>query len=1364
MARRTEGPAKLFRAAYVYSTNFDYKRNQLEMIGALMRPRLQPAALLLSLFLPSLASAAVTGYAVNSDGQPIAGAKVSLFAPEPLDARRARLLSATPQRAALATAESGTTGRFTIEAPKEAPAVVDVQVEARGFAPSLERMERDDDAGAIALTPAAEKRGTITAAGKPVTNATVIWSSGAEEVIAKTDAEGHYAVADPARWANHLIVIHPDFAIAEESFTPFEGGRPQLDRALNGGVAVAGRVVGEDGQTPVAKAEVAIGELRLATSGDDGTFSIAHAPAKWETITARTATLLGSRARTANGPITIRLGRATSIGGTVRNAKTQAVLAGAEVRLSRPVQMGRAEPLASALTDAKGNYTLPPVPPGTFTAFVFRPGFNSSPANFSGTAGQKLTKNLAASEEARVSGSVVDEEKRPVPGALITAGDVDGERPMFGGRNRVQHDAITAPDGRFVLRIQPEADLQVNAAKKGMPSAKSATLRLKEGERKSGIVLTIPHGVTLSGRVVDAGGKPLSGVAVSADQASGNNFGMMFRRIGGDGSRERDNSIRTSSDGTFSARVREGLYDVTFSREGLAPKQLRGQQINASAKPLEVTMEPGAEIAGRVTRGGVGVEGVSVNAMTEAAPAGAITASDGSFRITDLPPGPVMVNVRKPDAFIQVMRNVTAPARDLNIDLPMGGRITGRVFDKASHNPITSFQAGINTSRSGGGRVMVMPPQLRSFTSDDGSFVLENVPPGDTQLVVNAPGYTSGRVPGLTVEDGKTIAGVEVGLDTGTRLTGRVTSSEGQPIPGATVRQGDGGPMRTPEGMATTDANGEFALEAVEPGEKTFQISASGYLSESRTLTLSGRDARLDVQLSSGTKVSGIVVTEAGAPVADAQVYVRGVGGMGNTRSARSDANGAFQLGGLAPGHYTFVAERTPYAQATVRDFDISSGAPLRMVMASGSTISGHVFGLGPTELSHAVVVAAASGDDAVADVDSNGNFRIEGAPSGTVRVQAMTRTGIAGASRNSPTKSVEVAPGAVAQIDLEFRSDTIVRGRVTRNGAPLANAMVDFIPRAGDSSTRVRTQSDASGLYNATGLEDGAYRVAVVDLERFTPYSTTYDVRGSGTFDIDIKAVPVRGRVTDSATGEGLVEARVELRSASNAGDFMGMRAATTDVNGGFVLDSVSPGSYHIAASKSGYGSEVRDVTVGDTPADAGNLALATTDGITLRVVDARDGRALSAMYRAYDAQGRIADDSVGRMFGGGDGGALKIRVPAGTFRVVLQAQGFATRNVTLSSPSQQTIGLTPGGTLVIRSSSGTARTARLLDGNGQAYERSLFGDPPIHIEPSPAVTPVSNLAPGTYTLQVMDENGKILGSGTKVTIGEGQTTEVSL
>src|SRR5207237_9339121 len=99
-----------------------------------------------------------------------------------------------------------------------------------------------------------------------------------------------------------------------------------------------------------------------------------------------------------------------------------------------------------------------------------------------------------------------------------------------------------------------------------------------------------------------------------------------------------------------------------------------------------------------------------------------------------------------------------------------------------------------------------------------------------------------------------------------------------------------------------------------------------------------------------------------------------------------------------------------------------------------------------------------------------------------------------------------------------------------------------------------------------------------------------------------------------------------------------------------------------------------------------------------------------------AYDAEGRVADESMNRIFGDNGAAAQKLKVPAGTFRVVIQMPGrdYATRIVTLSSPSQQTIGLTPGGTLVIHSSNSAARRAQLLDASGLPYDRSPFGNPP--------------------------------------------------
>src|SRR5437763_4977608 len=169
-------------------------------------------------------------------------------------------------------------------------------------------------------------------------------------------------------------------------------------------------------------------------------------------------------------------------------------------------------------------------------------------------------------------------------------------------------------------------------------------------------------------------------------------------------------------------------------------------------------------------------------------------------------------------------------------------------------------------------------PMLKAFNSDDGAFTLENVKPGSTQVIVNAPGYTAGRASNIEVEEAKSAPDVTVELETGVKLTGKVTGPDGTPLAGVTVAQDQnmrgGRVMRFDGGAGTvaTDPNGEYTIEALEPGEKTFNYTRSGYVSESRTVNLTGKDVRSDVQMSSGLRVSGQVVTDSGVPVAEALV------------------------------------------------------------------------------------------------------------------------------------------------------------------------------------------------------------------------------------------------------------------------------------------------------------------------------------------------------------------------------------------------------------------------------------------------------------------------------------------------------------
>src|SRR2546423_4898383 len=97
------------------------------------------------------------------------------------------------------------------------------------------------------------------------------------------------------------------------------------------------------------------------------------------------------------------------------------------------------------------------------------------------------------------------------------------------------------------------------------------------------------------------------------------------------------------------------------------------------------------------------------------------------------------------------------------------------------------------------------------------------------------------------------------------------------------------------DGSGSTDPSGDYSIDSLEPGEKTFVFSRTGYVDETKTITLAGgKDNRLDVALGSGLRLGGVVVTEGGAPVAEATV--RAASAAGGFREARTDAGGAFTL------------------------------------------------------------------------------------------------------------------------------------------------------------------------------------------------------------------------------------------------------------------------------------------------------------------------------------------------------------------------------------------------------------------------------------------------------------------------------------
>jgi uncharacterized surface anchored protein len=470
---------------------------------------------------------------------------------------------------------------------------------------------------------------------------------------------------------------------------------------------------------------------------------------------------------------------------------------------------------------------------------------------------------------------------------------------------------------------------------------------------------------------------------------------------------------------------------------------------------------------------------------------------------------------------------------------------------------------------------------------------------------------------------------------------------------------------------------------------------------------------------------------------------------MDGGRQATSDASGAFTIEALAPGHYTFTAAKAGYAPGTLRDVDIATSGPVRVILKSGGVITGHVNGLTAQELEQTTVTASVSGGGggpfgggggASAPVDAGGNFRMEGAPSGTVRVSARTGAMFGGSSKSAAPKTVELEAGGTAQVDIDFKSSTVIAGRIMRNNLPIPNAQITFIPRGAKSQTVSSASSDSNGHYEVSGLDDGTYSVQVVDMARLSPFSTQFEVHGSDTFDITIKTVTVRGRVIDAGDSHPLNEATVDLRQSTGQSIFGGGGGAT-DADGRFTIENVAAGTYQITADKTGYGHDSRQITIGDSSPDEVQFQLAPSDGITIHAIDGRDRTPLTlSVLRVVDAQG-IELPSSGFFRGGSE--TVKLSLAPGVYRVTVVAQNYAPQTVSMSSPSQQTVSFSPGGTVVLHSKESSTRRARLIDAAGV-----IHGLNPISqgISPlPPGTTQINNIGAGHYTLQILDNTDRV-------------------
>lgn len=588
-------------------------------------------------------------------------------------------------------------------------------------------------------------------------------------------------------------------------------------------------------------------------------------------------------------------------------------------------------------------------------------------------------------------------------------------------------------------------------------------------------------------------------------------------------------STRTDARGTFRFTLKDaGPYTLRAEAAGLAGTT---RERVRPGSPLTVTLAPGLSVQGTVRDGGTALpvpgalveardnKAVSLPWQPEAGSRSAKTDDQGRYRIDGLGNGLHSVSASVRGSALARRTDVRPGGAAVDLYLFAGGSVSG-VVRGADAEPLAGavVQAEPETPVFGG-----TPPRPDTSRAD-GRFEIAGLPAGAYRLVARHHDFAPAVSAPIPIEKGAD-AREDLVLEQGGQLTGRLVDPEGRPIAAGRVLVTELNGQAAPRALADllradSGGDGSFRLASLPPGDHMLSISAFGYSAKPVDARVEAGGARADVGdvvLETGLAIRGRVRDRAGAPVAGAQLsgFQARVAAPGTQFPAegRSEADGSFVLGGLAPGTYRVTVRAGGYGEMT-RQLDAGT-EKVEVVLAPAGSVTGQVV----DEAGRAVEVfrvearAVATGPSGPTgaprsqDVASpDGRFSLEEVPEGThvLSVSAPERAG-------ATVSDVKVAGGSATDVGrVRLDAGGTIRGQVVDTaGAGIPGTAVGVRGPGRDvyrAPFAPQALSDAGGMFEIRGAPTGLVEV--------TATHPNYATGRVGGIEVDPAKGPAEARV----------------------------------------------------------------------------------------------------------------------------------------------------------------------------------------------------------------------------------------------------------
>lgn len=368
--------------------------------------------------------------------------------------------------------------------------------------------------------------------------------------------------------------------------------------------------------------------------------------------------------------------------------------------------------------------------------------------------------------------------------------------------------------------------------------------------------------------------------------------------------------------------------------------------------------------------------------------------------------------------------------------------------------------------------------------------------------------------------------------------------------------------------------------------------------------------------------IEGTILSSTGQPLPYIHIFVSQKteqGWSGSSNPYKTATDGTFRLWAVAGERYalefvdptqTFVNEFYHHA-LTLQDATLITApltTPLTITLTPAAQLTGTVRLRGETGVYSTGAVYAYRLDTDVpwaidryvarAAVDSlTGRYTLRGLRAGRYVLRAQlelmstladypTLTEFYGESKSVATATVlSITAGAtLANLDMNLGEDefnSAISGRITAEGVPLPNAVVELLAPLRPDQPFVQSATDSAGVYTFAGLVSGAYALRVTD-PTFA-FATRYYGRGIIPPEIEaititessvltgidmdlVRAGAISGHiwpVQNKVTGRKIIEA--SLRTSFVPEEWTPVAKTTPDPNGVYELRGLLPGAYRI-------------------------------------------------------------------------------------------------------------------------------------------------------------------------------------------------------